>query len=116
MSMNRPSQKKGRSCYQRLNSQGCVRYQSNVFEGVKCEIEVYKWKRLLIHNLFTSLQVLRLALGEARNCRLHPFLLNTIVTSVPMSREAGKCETRRRRVAAFVLSVSQILPLGRLLR
>ncbi|EYC15987.1 hypothetical protein Y032_0035g3083 [Ancylostoma ceylanicum] len=48
------------------------------------------------------LQVLRLAFGESRNSRLHPLLLKTKGASVPNSREAGKCETRRRRVGALI--------------
>ncbi|EYC27060.1 hypothetical protein Y032_0009g498 [Ancylostoma ceylanicum] len=47
-------------------------------------------------------QVLRVAFGEPCNCWFHPLLLKIIGTSVPKSREAGKCESRRRRVGALV--------------
>ncbi|EYB95789.1 hypothetical protein Y032_0156g3147 [Ancylostoma ceylanicum] len=90
------------SCHQWLNFQNFVCGMLSVFETVKYGEEVTTRKRLPTHNLITSLQVLGLALGEPRKCRLHPLLLKIIGTSVPESREAGKCETRRRRVGALV--------------
>ncbi|EYB81262.1 hypothetical protein Y032_0388g499 [Ancylostoma ceylanicum] len=63
---------------------------------------IHMRKRLQIHNLITSLQALRLTSGEPCNCWLHSRLLEIMGMSIPNSREAGRCETRRRRVGALV--------------
>ena len=60
------------SFYQWLNSQDSLCGHFSVFERVQCEIEVSVRKRLPAHKLITSLQVLLLAFGEPRKCRLYP--------------------------------------------